>query len=270
MLLKEIPTQDVIAGSNIRSSDPSIGELIASVQQVGLLNPITVREIKPGKYETVTGNRRLEAAKAAQLEIIPAVVRNADERQRLLEQLIENIQREDLEPLDLAAALARYQAMTGETQLQLARSLGKSRQWLGGMFAIHQHLTREEKDRLLALEKQPPKETLIAATKARDTGIRAAILTGEISTREAKTAVKRERRARGRPRNFIFRFSTKAVTVTVHSTSHAPRKPRSSKPSISLGLTPRNARNGRRGAKQRSLKAPRHTPLARVFHSPPA
>lgn len=222
MDLKEIPTQDVIAGANIRSGVTEIVGLSATMRELGLMNPITVREIKHGKYETVWGNRRLEAARSAGLVTIPVVVRQVDETRRLLGQLIENIQRENLTPLDEATAMGRYLELTGEPQNQLAHRLGRPHSYVSNMLTIHRRLTKQEKDILRSMEKQPAKDTLTIAVRTRDPKLRQSILDGEMSKSEAQRAHSQERRRiDGRTKNFSLVVKTAQATVTV--VFHKPR-----------------------------------------------
>ena len=84
-----------------------LGELVQSIRQVGVLQPVTVRRKGEG-YQLITGERRWRAAGQAGLEAIPAILREVTDEQMLEEALIENIQREDLSPIDRAEAYRRY------------------------------------------------------------------------------------------------------------------------------------------------------------------
>ena len=111
-----------------RSSFPEAGitELAASIQEVGIVQPLVVRPI-PGGFELIAGERRLRAAKEAGLERVPVLIRQAGEEESMELALVENLQRENLSPLETAAA---YQALMdgfGLTKERLARRLGKSR-----------------------------------------------------------------------------------------------------------------------------------------------
>jgi len=102
-------------------------DLIASIQTHGVLQPIVVTPAGEGRYELIAGERRLRAAKIAGLETIPAIVRTATEQQKLELALIENIQRQDLNPLEEAEAYLRLQNEFNLTQEDLAKRAGKSR-----------------------------------------------------------------------------------------------------------------------------------------------
>jgi ParB family transcriptional regulator, chromosome partitioning protein len=111
-----------------RTSFPEAGirELAASIKEVGILQPLVVRPT-PGGFEVIAGERRLRAAKEAGLERVPVLIRQAGEDESMELALVENLQRENLSPLETAAA---YQALMdgfGLTKERLARRLGKSR-----------------------------------------------------------------------------------------------------------------------------------------------
>jgi ParB family chromosome partitioning protein len=101
-------------------------ELTASIEAVGVLQPIVVRP-NGGRYQIVMGERRVRAARAAGLERIPAIVRTTEDDQLLRDALLENIHREDLNPLEEAAAYEQLLVDFGITQEELAARLGRSR-----------------------------------------------------------------------------------------------------------------------------------------------
>jgi ParB family chromosome partitioning protein len=101
-------------------------ELTASIEAVGVLQPIVVRP-NGGRYQIVMGERRVRAAKNAGLERVPAIVRTTEDDQLLRDALLENIHREDLNPLEEAAAYEQLLVDFGITQEELAARLGRSR-----------------------------------------------------------------------------------------------------------------------------------------------
>jgi ParB family transcriptional regulator, chromosome partitioning protein len=110
--------------------DDSLTELAASIKSQGVLQPILVRPIPPEDgffYELVAGERRLRAARMAGLTEIPAVVRELSDEQSLVIALIENLQRENLNPVDEAKGLARLREMLSLSQEDIAVRIGKSR-----------------------------------------------------------------------------------------------------------------------------------------------
>lgn len=110
-----------------RRIDPeALAALVASIRSSGLVQPIVVRPVEEG-YELVAGERRWRAAREAGLERIPALVRDADERERLELALVENMVREDLNAIEVARAVAVLVEDFGQTQAAVAERLGRSR-----------------------------------------------------------------------------------------------------------------------------------------------
>jgi len=107
----------------------AIQELAASIKEHGILQPLIVRKSIKG-YEIVAGERRYRAAKEACLEKVPAVVRELNEQQMMEFALLENLQREDLNPMEEALAYQMLMDELNVTQEQLARRLGKSRPYI--------------------------------------------------------------------------------------------------------------------------------------------
>jgi ParB family transcriptional regulator, chromosome partitioning protein len=108
-----------------RFEDEGIQALARSIQEVGVLQPVVVRRVEDG-YELVAGERRLRAAKLAGLATVPALIRESDDTESLREALIENIHRENLGPLELAAAFQEL-LDEGVSQEEVAERLGYSR-----------------------------------------------------------------------------------------------------------------------------------------------
>jgi ParB family transcriptional regulator, chromosome partitioning protein len=109
-----------------RFDDEALRELAASIREVGILQPIVVRRAGQG-YEVVTGERRLRAAKLAGLATVPVVLRDSDDSDLLREALIENIHREDLNPIELGEAFRQLLDELGLKQEELADRVGVSR-----------------------------------------------------------------------------------------------------------------------------------------------
>ncbi|GIH23208.1 chromosome partitioning protein ParB [Acrocarpospora phusangensis] len=104
-----------------------LDELAASINEVGLLQPIVVRAAGAGQFELVMGERRWRASQLAGLDQIPAIVRSTDDDEMLREALIENLQREQLNSLEEAAAYQQLLDDFGATHEQLAKKVGRSR-----------------------------------------------------------------------------------------------------------------------------------------------
>jgi ParB family chromosome partitioning protein len=105
----------------------SLDELAASVKKLGIVQPLTVREADNGRYQLIAGERRLRAAKLAGLTHVPAYVRTADDQAMLELALVENIQREDLDAVEVAISFQRLIEECRLTQEQLSDRVGKQR-----------------------------------------------------------------------------------------------------------------------------------------------
>lgn len=107
--------------------DEALTELADSIRAVGLLQPVVVREMEPGRYQLVMGERRWRASAAAGLAEIPAIVRSTPDDALLRDALLENLHREQLNPLEEAAAYRQLLEDFGATHDELAGRLGRSR-----------------------------------------------------------------------------------------------------------------------------------------------
>jgi len=116
--------------------EDALNELANSIQEKGIIQPITVRKIKAEKYQIVAGERRWRAAKIAGLKKIPAVIRNFNDQEMLEIALIENIQREDLNPIEEATAYKEMLDNFEITQAELAKQVGKSRSNVANMIRL--------------------------------------------------------------------------------------------------------------------------------------
>ena len=110
-----------------RFDDAALKELSDSIRVSGVLQPVIVRKVGVGDYQLVAGERRMRAAHLAGLAVIPAIVRDYDDRQMIELALIENIQREDLNPIDEAKAYQVLIERAGLTHEQLSERVGKQR-----------------------------------------------------------------------------------------------------------------------------------------------
>jgi ParB family chromosome partitioning protein len=108
-------------------NDEALDELAASIQQLGIIQPITVRAQGGGRFEVISGERRLRAARRAGLRRVPAYVREADTEEMLEMALVENVQREELNPVEVALGYQRLMDECGLTQEQVAERVGKNR-----------------------------------------------------------------------------------------------------------------------------------------------
>lgn len=128
--LREVPVGWVIPNPNQPRryfDEESLASLTASIAEIGVLQPVLVRELDDDRFELIAGERRWRAAKRAGLPSIPVLVRTADEVQSLEQAVVENLHREDLNALEEAAAYQQLMEDFSLTQEQVAQKVGKSR-----------------------------------------------------------------------------------------------------------------------------------------------
>ena len=152
--------QDAVRMLPIRLIDPNrdqprrsfdedaLRELAASIEAVGVIQPIIVAEVGE-RYSIIAGERRYRASRMAGLDEIPAIVRNWDEQRRLEAALIENLQRDDLNPIEEALGVKHLMEESSLTQEKVAERLGKSRPAVANLLRL---LTREESVQQLLIE----------------------------------------------------------------------------------------------------------------------
>ena len=129
-VLRKLPVDQLQPGKYQPRRDMDEGklaELAESIKAQGIIQPILVRQIEGGKYEIIAGERRWRASRLAGLDVVPAVVRELEDRTVIAMALIENIQREDLNPLEEAEALARLVSEFTLTHAEAAQAVGRSR-----------------------------------------------------------------------------------------------------------------------------------------------
>lgn len=108
-------------------NDETLRELATSLKEVGVIQPITVRKLDFNKYQLVSGERRYRASKLAGLKTIPSYIRIANDQESLTMALVENIQRQDLDPIEIALSYQRLMDEIELTQEQLSDRVGKKR-----------------------------------------------------------------------------------------------------------------------------------------------
>ena len=115
--------------------EEKIKDLAASIVEHGVIQPIVVRKIKNG-YEIVAGERRWRAARVAELKEVPCIVRELTDEQNMLFAIIENMQREDLNPIEEAEGLEKMMSKFGLTQVEVSKSVGKSRPYVSNSLRL--------------------------------------------------------------------------------------------------------------------------------------
>ena len=118
--------------------DDRIADLVESVREKGILQPLLVRPLagEPGRFEIIAGERRWRAAQGAKLHEVPVIVRELSDREALEVALVENLQRQDLSPLEEADGYRRLMDDFSHTQEELAKAVGKSRSHVANMIRL--------------------------------------------------------------------------------------------------------------------------------------
>ena len=138
-MVKEIELEKIKPGRfqpRANFDDEKLGELTESIKNQGVLSPILVRELGLNEFEVIAGERRLRASKQAGLTSIPCLVDQKQDQDALISALIENLQREDLNPVEEARGLDRLKREFGLTQDEVAKSTGKARSTIANSLRI--------------------------------------------------------------------------------------------------------------------------------------
>jgi ParB family transcriptional regulator, chromosome partitioning protein len=139
--LQSIALERLVSGKyqpRTRMDEAALGELAESIRAQGVMQPILVRPIDGGRFEIIAGERRWKAAQRAGLRLIPALVRNVPDQAALALSLIENIQREDLNPLEEAQGIARLIEEFRLTHDAAAAAIGRSRSAVSNLLRLMQ------------------------------------------------------------------------------------------------------------------------------------
>lgn len=139
--LRDIPLSQITANRyqpRVTFEEESLASLTASVRELGVLQPILVRPSEDGEFELIAGERRFRAAKRAGLTTVPALVRSVEDLASLEQALVENLHRQDLNPLEEAAAYQQLMEDFGFTQEQVAKRVGRSRSAVANLLRLFQ------------------------------------------------------------------------------------------------------------------------------------
>lgn len=215
-----IPVEEIAPNPHQpRQALGDLTELVASVREKGVLEPILVRP-HGGRFQIIAGERRYRAAVEAGLDEVPCVIREASDAEVMELALVENLQRRDLTPFEEADGLMVLAETYGYTHERMAERLGKSRTVVTETLALATmpEPVRERcrladiqsKSLLLQIVRQGEVEKMTAMiARLRDDGS----ATREEARRLARAA--RGRAARGRPRNFVFRYQPKEKSFSL-------------------------------------------------------
>lgn len=172
--------------------DASLEELALSIKQHGVIQPIIVRNIDADKkYQIIAGERRWRAAKIAGLEKIPAIIKEYDKANRMAVSLIENIQRENLNPLEEAQAIQSLLDECYMTHSQVAESLGRSRTTVTNLLRLLA-LTNQVKEMITTgLLEMGHARALLSLSSEQQIDVAALIVSKSLSVRETEKIVQR-------------------------------------------------------------------------------
>jgi len=174
-----------------RMDPQSIAELADSIRSQGLIQPILVRAVDGGKYEIIAGERRWRAAQLAGLTQVPVVVRDVPDQAALAMALIENIQREDLNPLEEANGIQRLVEEFDMTHDTAAQAVGRSRSAVTNLLRLL-NLTKAVQDLLMEGKlEMGHARALLAVSPARQAEVAHQIVTQGLSVRETEQLVGR-------------------------------------------------------------------------------
>ena len=184
----------------VRFDEEGIAELAASIAQLGVLQPLLVTPLEDGGYMLVSGERRLRAARRAGLTSVPVVIRDVDDRELLEMALVENLQREDLDPIEEATG---YHDLIGEfelTQAQVAERVGRSRPAVANalrLLDLPDEIQALVRDRRLSAGHA--RALLGLDDRRRMAPVAKKIVREGLSVRQVERLVRRENRAREEP-----------------------------------------------------------------------
>ena len=167
-----------------------LAELAASIKESGVLQPIMVRRKGDGIYELISGERRWRASKEAGLETIPVIIRNCSDQESLLLALVENLQREDLNPMETARAYSRMMNEFGLTQDAIAAKVGRDRSSVANFVRlIHLHPELQELVQEGTLTTGHAKALLSLSSPEDQLKIGKIVASGALSVRETEKLV---------------------------------------------------------------------------------
>ena len=189
-----------------RMDAESLAELALSIREQGIMQPILVRPVEGGRFEIVAGERRWRAAQQAGLREIPALVKNVPDQSALAVALIENIQREDLNPLEEARGLQRLIDEFGLTHDTAVKAVGRSRSAVSNLLRLNSLAPPVQEYVLAGSLEMGHARALLALAIDQQSGAAARVVDGALSVRETERLVhgllnpaKRAARRKGKP-----------------------------------------------------------------------
>ncbi len=193
-----------------------LNELAESIKKHGLLQPITVEYIEAEDcFKIISGERRYKAAKLSDLQELPCIIKNIDSNTRLIHQLIENIQRQDLPPLEEAdsiQALISRKRMDNPnySQREASRELGLPKSYVNEMLSLLK-LPQDIKESVRTSDTVPKSLLLLLLRQSDEKNIREfyrQTREGKLTVREAKMKLKKSKDKKGRPKYYEYKFES--------------------------------------------------------------
>ena len=192
--LRELRLDDLVPGRfqpRTQMDEGALYELAESIKSQGVMQPVLVRALDDGRFEIIAGERRTRAARLAGLDTVPALIKEVDDRAALAMALIENLQREDLNPLEEARGIARLIEEFGHTHEQAGQAVGRSRTATSNLLRLL-NLADAVQTMLLAGDlDMGHARALLALDKVQQVQTAQHILAKRLSVREAERLVAR-------------------------------------------------------------------------------
>ena len=202
--LKQLPVEFIQRGKYQPRRDmnqEALEELANSIRAQGVMQPIVVRPVGPNKYEIIAGERRWRASQLAGLDTVPVVIREVPDEAAIAMALIENIQREDLNPMEEAMALSRLQQEFELTHQQIADAVGKSRATVTNLLRLM--ALRDDVQRMLEhgdIEMGHARALLSLTLEMQSSTAHTVVLKG-LSVRQTESLVRKLLEEKHQPRN---------------------------------------------------------------------
>ena len=172
----------------------SLEELSASIKALGLIQPITVRRVSPSRYQIISGERRYRACRMAGMTMIPTYVRDTDDQGMLEMAIVENIQREDLDPVEVAMSYQRLMDECSLTQEQMADRVGKKRATVANTLRLLKLPVKVQHDLKVGLISSGHAKALLGLDDAHlQERLCDMVITGGLSVRELESLVRKYR-----------------------------------------------------------------------------
>ncbi len=193
--IMDVPIQDIERNPHqprVHFDHAQLEDLISSIKEHGIIQPLVVTDLGNNRYRLIAGERRLRAALIAGLETVPAIVRKANEQQELEVAIIENVQRQDLNPIEEAKAYVRLMDEFNLTQDEVSTRVGKSRPQVGNLVRL---LQLPEKIQLALMERQisPSHARTLLSLPTPEEQLKAFedMVSGKITVRQAEERIPR-------------------------------------------------------------------------------